>query len=524
MQIDCTTPIHFYPVKNNIMNLQILLPLITFFFGALVAWMLCRLTIKKGYTSRKELEQVRDQLQQSETRNAVLENNLSFSKDEASRLTIQVEEKSGEVSKLGANLAERTSERNRLENDVKELKDDILKHKDENIRLGLELTDANKEISNLYAELKFQKEKLATQLQDVEKLGKKFEATFDVLANNILEEKTKRFTQQQETNMKVILGPLEKEIQTFKQDIVSKQQQESQERISLREQVKHMTELNQTLSDQANKLTQTLRLQVKQQGDWGESILESILENSGLQKGLQYITQHSTSNDEGKTIRPDVLIKYPDGRSLVIDSKVSLVHYYNLCSAQGEEEQKVWVSQLVQSLRSHVDGLATKCYQDVAQALDFVIMFVPVESAYIAAMHGDGELWQYAYKKRILLISPANLIATLKLVKDMWQKDAISKNAQEIAEKAGKLYDKLVSFVESFEKVGSQIVKASNTWEEASKHLIEGRGNLISRAEQMKRLHIKSTKSLSPKVVEEALLEDGVNLLEAEEELPTLEG
>jgi DNA recombination protein RmuC len=395
-----------------------------------------------------------------------------------------------------------------LEANLSHIKQQWEEAKQELSQKHLELQKTNQALSAANAQLHWANEKLNTQKQEIENLGEKFENTFKVLANNILEDKTRRFSEAQEKNLKGILDPLEKEIKQFKHDIETKHKQESDERISLKEQVRNMTSLNQTLSEQANKLTETLRLQVKQQGDWGESILEAILENSGLQKGLQYFTQHAGINDDGKSIRPDVLIKYPDERSIIIDSKVSLVHYYNMCSAITDEEQKICLRQLLHSFRLHIDGLASKNYQDIAHALDFIIMFVPVEPAYIAAMHADTELWQYAYKKKILLISPANLIATLKLVKDMWRKDAVDKNAHEIAEKAGRLYDKLVSFVESFEEVGRKLEKTTECWQEARKQLTAGKGNLVSRAHAMNQLHINSKKQLPDDFINEAVLND----------------
>lgn len=357
-------------------------------------------------------------------------------------------------------------------------------------------------------ELRSLKEKLATQKAEIEQLGEKFEHAFGVLAQKILDDKSKKFSDEQEKNMKNLLEPLQKDIANFKEEIGLKHKQESEERISLREAVKHITGLNKTLSEQAERLTETLRLQVKQQGDWGESILEAILEHSGLQKGLQYFTQQSSRNEEGRNIRPDVVVKYPDDRKIIIDSKVSLVNYYDLCGCTPEEEDG-HKNLMIRSFRSHIDSLASKNYGDIQDALDFVIMFVPVEPAYIAAMHCDPALWQYAYKKRILLISPANLVATLKLVEDMWRKDAIDKNAQAIAQKAGKIYDKLESFVINFERVGEQLQKASGTWEEARKQLVSGRGNLVRQAAQMKQLHIDNKKDIAREIEQEALVNGG---------------
>jgi DNA recombination protein RmuC len=265
-----------------------------------------------------------------------------------------------------------------------------------------------------------------------------------------------------------------------------------------------MLDLNQTLSTQAENLTRALTNNVKSQGDWGESILESILQYAGLQRDLHYFVQESSQNEAGETIRPDVIIKYPDGRALVVDSKVSLLHYTRFIAAADDAERKQQEALLLQSFRQHADGLSRKNYQSVADALDFVLMFVPVESAYIQAMQADTTLWQFAYQKRVLLISPTNLVPAMKLVADLWQRDGISRHATAIAERAGKLYDKLVGFVDNFEKVGSQLEKASDTWRDAQKQLVQGRGNLISQAEKMREMHIKTQKKLPGNWTEQA--------------------
>jgi DNA recombination protein RmuC len=372
-----------------------------------------------------------------------------------------------------------------------------------------ELQKALNEIATLNAQLHYKDEKLELQKQEVENIGNKFENQFKLLANNILEEKAQKFTEQQETNLKTILEPLRQNIQTFKQEFETRYTDETKERSSLQGQIKAMMELNKTLSDQANSLTQALRGQVKQQGNWGEMILESILEYCGLQKNIQYFVQQSSQNAEGKTIQPDVIVKYPDERAIVIDSKVSLVHYESFSNAANIEEQQQWSNLLVKSLKAHIDGLSGKSYHDVKHALDFVIMFVPLEAAYITAMQADTALWQYAYNKRILLISPTNLVAAMKLVSDMWQRDAINRDAHRIAEKAGKLYEKLVGFVDNFERVGQQLEKANSTWNDAYKQLSKGKGNIISKAEEIKGLKANTQKSLPQSLVDEAMAENG---------------
>jgi len=365
------------------------------------------------------------------------------------------------------------------------------------------------EITSLRSELDHKQEKLELQKREIENIGERFEAQFKVLANSILEDKAQRFSEQQENNLKAILEPLKDHIKTFKTDYEVKQNKESEERISLREQIKQMMELNKKLSDQANNLTQALRGNVKQQGNWGEMILEGILQYAGLQKGVQYFLQEQSRNGEGNIIQPDVIVRYPDSRAIVIDSKVSLVHYESFCKAETSDEQSICLHSMVRSIKNHIDGLRSKSYSDVSDALDFVMMFVPVEAAYITAMQGDASLWQYAYDRKILLISPTNLIAAMKLVSDMWQRDSINREAHLIADKAGKLYDKLVLFVEDFEKVGTQLNRAQDTWQEAFKKLSKGRGNVISQAEQMKSYQAKTGKALPAALVEEALIQDG---------------
>lgn len=360
----------------------------------------------------------------------------------------------------------------------------------------------------LETQLRYNTEKLDHQKHEIENIGNKFENQFKVLANQILEEKKNAFSKDQESSLKAILDPLKENITSFKQEFSAKLKTESDDRISLREQVVHMMTLNQTLAEQANNLTQAFRGSVKHQGNWGEMILESILEYTGMQKDIHYFVQQRTTNDEGDSIQPDVLVKYPDSRTIVIDSKVSLVHYEGFYKSTEPVIQQQQLALLVRSIKAHIDGLSGKSYQDVTNSLDFVMMFIPVEAAYITAMQTDPSLWQYAYKKRIILISPTNIITAMKLVNDMWQKDSIDRNAKAIAERAGKLYDKLAAFVEEFERIGIHLERAAGAFQDSKKKMTAGKGNLVSQAYHMKHMKISAKKTLPPAIVEEALLED----------------
>jgi len=360
----------------------------------------------------------------------------------------------------------------------------------------------------LKVQLDYKNEKLDQQKNEIENIGQKFENQFKVLASQILEEKKNAFNKDQESSLKAILDPLKENISSFKQEFSAKLKTESDDRISLREQVLHMMTLNQTLSEQANNLTLAFRGSVKHQGNWGEMILESILEYTGMQKDIHYFVQKRSINDDGDSIQPDILVKYPDSRTIVIDSKVSLIHYENFYKSTDPVLQQQQLALLVRSIKAHIDGLSGKSYQDVTDSLDFVMMFIPVEAAYITAMQTDPALWQYAYKKRIILISPTNIITAMKLVNDMWQKDSIDRNAKAIAERAGKLYDKLASFVEEFEKIGIHLERAAGAFQDSKKKMTDGKGNLVSQAHRMKQMKINAKKSLPAVVIEEALLED----------------
>ncbi len=449
---------------------EILYWIIAFLAGGLLGWLLARMGRDKDFVPRSQAELLQQELSQSRQE-------LAATRTRAEQWEQRVQELLAEGRQLTALL--------------RESEGSLQRTREENRQIHIRLQE---------------------QQQSLEQVGKKFESEFQVLAQRILDEKTKLFTQSQESNLGQLLNPLRDQLKTFKEEFESRYKHESNERISLREQIRHMLDLNQTLSAQAENLTRALTNNVKSQGDWGESILESILQYAGLQKDLHYFVQESSQNEAGDTIRPDVIIKYPDGRALVVDSKVSLLHYTRLIAAGDEAERKTQEALLLQSFRQHADGLSRKNYQSVADALDFVLMFVPVESAYIQAMQADTTLWQFAYQKRVLLISPTNLVPAMKLVADLWQRDGISRHATAIAERAGKLYDKLVGFVDNFDRVGSQLEKASETWRDAQKQLVQGRGNLISQAEKMREMHIKTQKKLPGNYTEQMEEEDEENL------------
>jgi len=368
------------------------------------------------------------------------------------------------------------------------------------------LEHKNNQLAELKASNDVLLEKLQTQKAEMEALGKKFNLEFENIANKILETKSERFTELNQKNLKTILEPLGQNITAFKTKVEEVYDKESKERFSLGEKVKELAELNKVISEEAHNLTRALKGEAKTQGNWGEMILESILEKSGLVKDREYFMEHQLvdengkpliSDSEGKKMRPDAVIKYPDNRSVIIDSKVSLNAFTRLIAAADPDEQKKEIEAHVTAVKTHILTLSNKGYDDYVNALDFVMMFIPSEPAYIAALQGDSELWNFAYDKRILLLSPTNLITSLKLISDLWKREYQNQNAIEIAKRGALLYDKFVGFVENLNIIGKKIEEASAAYHDAKGQLNSGKGNLLQQATELKNLGLKTKKEFT---------------------------
>jgi len=480
--------------------MTILYIIIAFLSGFLIAWIIKKQTVSKQLTP--DIETLRANTALETEKNLAVSNNVMF-QTQIEKLQQQLRSISNEASAKDAKIEAEANNANLLKEQFQKLEQRFNE-------ATATINSLDKQKSYLDAELKYKNEQLANQKTELENIGKKFEAEFTVLAQNILNEKTLAFDKHQEKSLSDILKPLRENIDNFKTEIGSRYDIESRDRTSLKEQIKLITETNKLLSDQANNLTNALRGQVKQQGNWGEMILESILDYSGLTKDLHYFIQERIYNEDGQAFLPDIIVKYPDGRSIVIDSKVSLLHYEEYCNCKEVDEQDICLQRLINSVYSHINNLSSKDYQQKIDALDFVMLFVPVEGAYITAMQNDMDMWRYAYSKKVLLISPTNLIPAMKLVYDLWKKDDINKDAQLIAGKAVKIYEKLASFVEDFEKVGAQLQKATTTYNDAEKKLYTGRGNLISQASQMKGMlkHDTPNRELPVFITEQGNIED----------------
>ena len=364
----------------------------------------------------------------------------------------------------------------------------------------------NREKGDLQARNQMLSENMEVQKQEVQRIRQEMNNEFKVLANEILQEKSKSFSEMNHERLAEILNPLKERLEGFKKTVEETYNNEARERFSLKEQIKELVERSESIGAEAKQLTHALRGDSKIQGDWGEMILESILEKSGLEKDREYFRQETLRDEEGHTIqgsdgrkmRPDVIIRYPGGENhqMVIDSKVSLTAYVNYVNAEDADEARLALKQHLVSVRKHIDELAGKSYQDYVGKGDHVMMFIPNEAAYLAAMQADHALWQYAYEKKVLLLSPTNLIAALKLVADLWQRDKQTRNAIDIAEEGGKLYDKFAGFVDDMEKIGKSLNTTAMAYTDAMKKLKTGNGNLIGRVEKLKVMGVKAKKNL----------------------------
>ncbi|MFC2102011.1 DNA recombination protein RmuC [Bacteroidota bacterium] len=410
------------------------------------------------------------------------------------------------VNSLNKQLEEVTSQKRVAEEKISWLSEQVKSVTNDLHQKESTVLELSGQISKKDAEIHAMSEKFSNQKDEIEKLQDKFRIEFKNLANEILEEKTQKFTDQNKTRLDEILKPLSEKIRDFEKKVEETYDKESKERFSLGREIKNLAELNQQISKEANNLTNALKGQSKTQGNWGEIILESILEKSGLVKDREYVVQKSYAAEHGRRLQPDVVVNYPGDRHVVIDSKVSLTAYERFASSDLQEEQESALRDHLVSIKNHVNELSAKNYQDLYQikSLDFVMMFLPIEPAYLVAMQGDPGLWNYAYDRRVLLISPTNLIAALQMISNLWRVENQNKNAVEIARQSGELLDKLAGFVNDLTDIGSKLESTRKSYDAALNKLSTGKGNLVRRAEKIRELGAKSSKDLPTQLVENA--------------------
>ncbi|OAD40887.1 DNA recombination protein RmuC [Polaribacter atrinae] len=360
--------------------------------------------------------------------------------------------------------------------------------------------------TRLETEFKNVSEKLENNKNEVEKLQEKFTNNFEVLANKILEEKSTKFTQQNKENLKIILNPLQEKIKVF-EDKVDKTHKESIDyHAALRQQILGLKEMNLQMSKETINLTKALKGDNKTQGNWGELVLERVLEKSGLEKDREYYVQQSFTNEDGNRILPDVVIHLPDNKKMIVDSKVSLTAYEQFVNEEDETLKAQFLKEHVASLRRHVEQLSAKKYEDIykIESPDFVLLFIPIEPAFAVAINSDNHLYNKAFEKNIVIVTPTTLLATLRTIDSMWNNEKQQRNALEIARQAGALYDKFNGLLNDLIGIGKRIDDSKSEYSNAMNKLFEGRGNLITSVEKLKKMGAKAKKAIPENIIKRA--------------------
>ncbi|WP_282044487.1 DNA recombination protein RmuC [Winogradskyella flava] len=368
--------------------------------------------------------------------------------------------------------------------------------------LNSELSRKNTEYENLHKQNLKRDEELAKQQEQLRK-------DFELMASKILDEKSEKFTLQNKENIKSILNPLEEKIKTFEKKVEDTQKESISMHSALKEQLLGLKDLNQQMAKEATNLTKALKGDSKTQGNWGELVLERVLEKSGLEKDREYFVQQSFQLEDGSRVMPDVVLHLPDSKKMIIDSKVSLTDYERLVNTD-EEERIIHLKAHVNSIKKHVDQLSAKNYQDLydIESPDFVLMFIPIEPAFAVAINEDNTLYNKAFEQNIVIVTPSTLLATLRTIDSMWNNEKQQQNAIEIARQAGALYDKFEGLVSDLTGVGKKIDAAKNDYSAAMNKLVEGKGNLISRVENIKKMGAKAKKSLPESIIKRASDDD----------------
>ena len=451
--------------------MEILYPILAFIFGAVLAYFI----VKSSSISRK----IYDELQQ----------NFSQKEAEFNKILAEISAENKSQNQKIAELQELNFKQN---TEIKELQND----KNQLIGLKSQLSAQNENLQKL---LDSQKEEI-TKMQEVAK------TEFQNLANKILEEKTQKFTEQNQQNLKNILNPLQEKITDFEKKVENTHKESIDYHAALRQQIIGLKDLNVQMSKETVNLTKALKGDSKIQGNWGELVLERVLEKSGLEKGREYEIQKSFVTEEGNRVQPDVVINLPDGKKMIVDSKVSLTAYEKYINEDEEEQKSAFLKEHVNSLKRHVEQLGNKNYQHLyeMESPDFVLLFIPIEPAFAIALNEDTQLYNKAFEKNIVIVTPSTLLATLRTIDSMWTNQKQQDNAIEIARQAGALYDKFEGFVTDLVKIGKKMDEAKTEYEGAMNKLVDGKGNLITSVQKLKIMGAKAKKSLPDVIINRA--------------------
>lgn len=411
-----------------------------------------------------------------------------------------LEEKSnGLLSQINQLKEQFQNERNQFEKQLALSNSEKETIRTEKESLAIQLSKKETDFENLWERNKEQK-------QEVEQLQEKFTKEFENLANKILEEKTTKFTEQNKENLKNILSPLQDKIQLFEKKVEDTHKESIDYHAALRQQILGLREMNEQMSKETLNLTKALKGDSKMQGNWGELILERVLEKSGLEKDREYFVQQSFVTEDGNRVFPDVVINLPDGKKMIVDSKVTLTAYERYINEENDDLKVQYLKEHVISINRHVEQLGNKNYQDLyhMESPDFVLLFIPIESAFAIALNEDTTLYNKAFEKNIVIVTPSTLLATLRTIDSMWTNQKQQENALEIARQAGALYDKFEGFVQDLIKIGKKMDEAKVEYQGAMNKLVDGKGNLITSVEKLKKMGAKAKKALPDNIINRA--------------------
>jgi DNA recombination protein RmuC len=451
-------------------------------------------------------------LARAEREQALLQERLEHAQLTQAGLTAQLDDCRAELAEVSEIKVEQQSELAglRRENELLQQERQIAREaaqswNQQRERNEAELRRLTAECAALSAELQEQRDNQQQRLDDLQGARDELRAQFAELATKIFDEREQRFAESSQQRLGQLLDPLKERIQAFEKRVDESYQQEARERFSLGKELERLQQLNQRLGDEATNLTRALKGQ-KTQGNWGELVLERVLEHAGLEKGREYQTQVSLKGAGGERFQPDVLIRLPGDKQVIVDAKVSLSAYQQYVAADDEVIRQQALKQHLVSLRSHLKGLSGKDYQRLEglHSLDFVLLFVPIEAAFAAALQAEPNLFQEAFEQQVVIVSPTTLLATLRVIDSLWRQERQGQNAREIAERAGQLYDKFVAFIADLDEMGSRLQQLDKAYAGARNKLVEGRGNLIGRAENLKLLGARASKSLPAELLERA--------------------
>ena len=451
--------------------MEILYIILAFILGAVLAYFI----LKSSSVSRKSYEELQQNFNQKEA---------DFNKIIAE---ISAENKA-QIQKI----AEQQELNERQNSEIKDLQND----KNQLIGLKSQLAAQNESLQQL----------LDSQKEEIVKIQEEAKLQFENLANKILEEKTLKFTEQNQQNLKNILNPLQEKITDFEKKVENTHKESIDYHAALRQQILGLKEMNLQMSKETLNLTKALKGDSKIQGNWGELVLERVLEKSGLEKGREYEIQKSFTTEEGNRVQPDVIINLPDGKKMIVDSKVSLTAYEKYINEEDDEQKNSFLKEHVNSLKRHVEQLGSKNYQHLYQmeSPDFVLLFIPIEPAFAIALNEDTQLYNKAFEKNIVIVTPSTLLATLRTIDSMWTNQKQQENAYEIARQAGALYDKFDGFVTDLVKIGKKMDEAKTEYEGAMNKLVDGKGNLITSVQKLKIMGAKAKKSLPDAILNRA--------------------